>query len=233
MQENKFVKSLRRAKLVQFGILLLIEIAFFLVLLLNPSISRQLYSNPVLFSLCAITWILLIYELLCLIYDFSKLRSFVRESHTLNKVAFLDSLTGLPNRHGLDTVFETYDSPEAMSRIGCCMFTIDNLMEINETRDRAAGDKLIQNFASLLEKVGDSFGTIGRNGGNDFLAVLDNCSEQTMNRFLKQLEAEVAQYNQENPLLPLRIRNAFILNSEARIPAFPELLIEVYKKLYP
>ena len=120
-----------------------------------------------------------------------------------------------------------------MSRIGCCMFTIDNLMEINETRDRAAGDKLIQNFASLLEKVGDSFGTIGRNGGNDFLAVLDNCSEETMNRFLKQLEAEVAQYNQENPLLPLRIRNAFILNSEARIPAFPELLIEVYKKLYP
>lgn len=232
MQGKKFVKSFRLAKIIQFGILLAIEIVFFLILLCNPSVTRALYSNLPLFLLCAIVWILMIFQLICLIYDFCKLRSFALESHELNKVAYLDELTGIPNRHGLDVIFRTYDTPQSMDHVGCCMITIDNLTEINERLGRQTGDDLIHAFGSILEKAGDAFGTVGRNGGNDFLCIINQCTAETLKQFDDALTAGTDAYNREHPDTPIRLRSASIMNSEAHITAFPELLIATYNKLY-
>ena len=232
MQEKKFVTSFRHAKMIQFGILLAIEITFFLILICNPSTSRFLYSSKPLFLLCATIWVLMLFYLICLIYDFYKLRSFALESHALNKVAYLDELTGIPNRHGLDVIFQTYNTPESVEEICCYMLTISNLAEINEELGRQAGDAVIQAFAEILEKVGDSFGTVGRNGGNDFICAINHCDEDTLNHFTASLTAETDAYNLEHPQAPIRLRSAYILNSEENIAGFPELLIATYNKLY-
>lgn len=232
MQEKKFVKGFRSAKIIQFGILLFIEIAFFLILLCNPSMSKLIYSNQPLFLLCATVWILMIFHLICLIYDFIKLRFFAQESHELNKAAYLDDLTGIPNRHGLDVIFNTYDTPESMQSIGCYMITIDNLISVNEAFGRQTGNAIIKDFCSILERVGDTFGIVGRNGGNEFLCILNNCTPDTLKQFTDSMDAETDAYNSEHPQTPIRLRSAYILNSEAQIDAFPELLIATYNKLY-
>ena len=110
IQKKKFVKTFRNTKTVQLILLLLLEAAYVLVLTLNPALGTKLFEDRTLFILCTLSWILALFNLIWLLYDFYKLRTFAEESHALNRAAFLDHLTGIPNRHGLDVVFETYDS---------------------------------------------------------------------------------------------------------------------------
>lgn len=233
MQEQKFVKLFRTAKVIQLCILLAIELFFFLVLTYNPNLARQIYSNKSLFTLCAITWILMIFNFLCLLFDFFKLRAFAAESHQLNKMAYLDNLTGIPNRHSLDAVFQTYATPESLQGVGCAMFTISNLKEINETQGHSAGDILILDFCNIFEEVGDQFGFVSRNGGNEFVAVLNDCNEQVMTQFIQTLQNRINIYNSEHSKAPLILSSSYSLNEEEMVKAFTQLLTITYNRLYP
>ncbi|MDY5775954.1 MAG: GGDEF domain-containing protein [Lachnospiraceae bacterium] len=232
MYEEKFVKFFRVAKIIQLIVLLIIEAFFFLILVCNPSIIKLLYRSKPIFLLCATIWVLMIFYLICLIYDFSKLRSFALESHALNKEAYLDDLTGIPNRHGLDVIFRTYDTPESIQTIGCYMVTIENLMSINDTLGRQTGDTMIQVFSSILEKVGDTFGIVGRNGGNEFICIINQCTNEIISQFTNCLNAEVETYNLEHSSAPIHLHSAYVLNSETQFSSFPELLVATYNKLY-
>ena len=146
IQKKKFVKTFRNTKTVQLILLLLLETAYVLVLTLNPALGTKLFEDRTLFILCTLSWILALFNLIWLLYDFYKLRTFAEESHALNRAAFLDHLTGIPNRHGLDVVFETYDSPESLAHVACYMVTITNLKEINQTMGHVVGDQMLKEY---------------------------------------------------------------------------------------
>ncbi|MGN1148585.1 MAG: GGDEF domain-containing protein [Lachnospiraceae bacterium] len=232
MQEQKFVRTFRTAKIIQLCILLGMELTFFLILACNATLSKQLYSNKVLFTLCAIAWILMIFSFLSLLYDFFKLRSFAVESHALKQAAYFDSLTGIPNRHSLDTLFQTYTTPESLTGIGCAMFTIRNLKEINEANGHSAGDRTIKDFCTILEEIGDPFGFIGRNGGNEFVAVINDCSHETLERLFAILENRISLYNKEHTGTPILLDHAYTLYEEEPVQAFTQLLTATYNRLY-
>lgn len=232
MQEKKFVTTFRKLKTVQLIAFLLIEIIFVLILIMEPSLGVNIFNNRALFSLCAVTWLLVIFSLLSLINDFRTLRSFALGCHELEKEAYLDTMTGIPSRHGLDMIFRTYDTPESAANLGCYMVTINSLQEINEQIGYASGDNAIYDFCNIFEKVGDSFGIVGRNGGNEFLAVLNNCTEQTMQEFIHRLNAEISAYNERHPHAPLRLTDTYVLNSDEQFAVFPQLLTATYNKLH-
>ena len=94
IQKKKFVKTFRNTKTVQLVLLLLLEAAYVLVLTLNPALGTKLFEDRTLFILCTLSWILALFNLIWLLYDFYKLRTFAEESHALNRAAFLDHLTG-------------------------------------------------------------------------------------------------------------------------------------------
>ena len=232
MTEKKFVKVFRIAKIIQLCVLLVLEVLFFIILFCNPTLSKELYSNSTLMFLCASTWILMLCILIFMLYDFFQLRLFAEESHALNRAAFLDNLTGIPNRHGLDVVFQTYDSPESLANVGCFMVTISNLKEINETLGHQAGDTLIQHFCSIFEEAGDSFGVVGRNGGNEYVLVINDCSDSRMEQFIKVLEGQLEEYNKDYIKAPISIQYAYVLNAEEHADAFTQLLTATYNKLH-
>jgi diguanylate cyclase (GGDEF)-like protein len=232
MQEKKFVKVFRTVKIIQLVIMLGIELTFFIILGYHPDIRIHIYSNPTLFLLCSITWVLMIFNLICLFFDFYKLRSFALESHSLNQAAFLDSLTGMPNRHSLDVVFQTYTSPESLKDTGCLMFSISNLKAVNETSGRHTGDLLIRDFCNILEEIGDTFGFVGRNGGNEFVAVITPCSEEIIKKFQATLESRILLYNKEHQVAPIELASAYTLSEEEPVQAFTQLLTITYNKLY-
>ena len=232
MKEKKFVKVFRTIKIVELCVLLVLEGIFFIILMTNSTMSKELFSNRTLFTICVFTWILMIYNLLCLLYDFFQLRSFAEESHALNRAAYLDNLTGIPNRHGLDVVFQTYDTPESLANVGCFMVTIDNLKKINEAKGHQPGDMMIQHFCSIFEEAGDSFGVVGRNGGNEFVLVINNCTDETMNQFVNTLNEQIAEYNMEYTAAPLHIKYTYVLNSTEHADAFTQLLTATYNQLH-
>lgn len=232
MQEQKFVKTFRTAKIIQLCLLFGLELTFFLILTCNASLSRQIYSNKTLFTLCAITWILMIFSFFCLLFDFFKLRSFTVESHALKQATYLDSLTGIPNRHSLDVLFQTYTTPESLAGTGCAMFTISNLKDINEANGHATGDRMLKDFCTILEEIGDSFGFVGRNGGNEFVAVINDCSHETMEHLFTILENRISLYNKEHTGTPILLDFAYTLYEEEPVQAFTQLLTATYNRLY-
>lgn len=233
IQKKKFVKTFRNTKTVQLILLLLLETAYVLVLTLNPALGTKLFEDRTLFILCTLSWILALFNLIWLLYDFYKLRTFAEESHALNRAAFLDHLTGIPNRHGLDVVFETYDSPESLAHVACYMVTITNLKEINQTMGHVVGDQMLKDFSGILESVGDAFGVMGRNGGNEFLMIVNHGSHDTMEYFIESLNQQLKEYNEEHSNAPIQIQYAYILNEEAHAEYFSTLLTETYNKLHP
>lgn len=232
MQEQPFIQKLRHAKFVQLIFLLIIELIFIITLILSKDLRNRIYSNETLFFLCLVTWVLALFSLGWLIYDFLKLRTLAMESHSLNQTAYLDKLTGVPNRHSLDTVFQTYTTTESLQHTCCVMLTISNLKEINKIHGRQAGDKILQDFCNLFEEIGDDYGFVGRNGGNEFVAVINNCNHETVKKFLAVLENRISLYNAANESTPIRPHSAYTLFDELEVTAFTQLLTATYNKLH-
>ena len=118
-----------------------------------------------------------------------------------------------------------------LSTMGCALITISNLQKINEEGGREKGDIALQNFSDLLEKVGDSYGFVGRNGGNEFITVLDNCDTSKAEKFISALEDTITQYNNK-PDTPVKIEinYAYALNAEIGAESFSDLITYTYKK---
>jgi diguanylate cyclase (GGDEF)-like protein len=100
-------------------------------------------------------------------------------SDRLARLALYDHLTGLPNR----TLFaDRLDRAIGLAkRAGNCFsllyIDLDNFKEVNDSLGHQAGDQLLQLAADrLLHCVRDS-DTVSRQGGDEFLALLINCSD--------------------------------------------------------
>ena len=233
MREQKFVRQFRAAKIVHLVLLTALELLFSIILILNTGLRAQVFSSGPLSILCIFVWLLILLELVFLLHDFYKLRAFARESHLLNRTAYLDHLTGLPNRYGLDEIFRTYDTPESLENPGCLLFSIANLATINEISGHKAGDTMIQDFCSMFEEIGDRYGYTGRNGGNEFVAAITPCSQQTIQDFRTTLENRISLYNQEHKSAPIVLRSAYTLyKKEEPVQTFTELLVLTYNKLH-
>ena len=223
----------KQPKWVQLIVLSIITIISFTVLFSNSELRKSLYSNRALFLLAAFMWGLLLFSFVCLLYDFMKMKFFVRESHALNKAAYLDKMTDLPNRNSLDTVFLMGSKDKDISKMGCSLIRISNLPKINDEKGHDYGDRAIQAFSYILESVGDNYGFVGRNGGNEFLAIIENCDAQKMDAFLRSIKSELAEYNgAPNSPVYIEIKYVYTLNSELNLGTFTELITNTYRKLH-
>jgi len=92
----------------------------------------------------------------------------------LTRLANTDSLTGLLNRRRFTALGEEAIKKTTTDNIWVIMMDIDHFKRINDTYGHAAGDMAIRDFAATLaEQVGDD-GFVGRMGGEEFAAILEN-----------------------------------------------------------
>lgn len=227
-----FLKVFKLIKSIQLAILIGIEISFFLILFFNPVLKNNIYSNSSLFAISCMMWALMLFSFGCILYDFYKMQHFSKNTHKLNQLAYLDNMTGIPNRYSCDLIFKIYQDGKNMDQIGCGIIEIANLIEINNKYGHEAGDLLIQDFSSILDEVGTDYGFVGRNNGNEFLAVLENCTSQKMNRFFTHLQNRIDLYNKNSDQAILEITFSYVLNSDLHLTRFSDLIILAYEKLH-
>ena len=98
----------------------------------------------------------------------------------IEHLAFFDQLTDLPNRRLLmDRLNHAFASSQRSGREGAVLFIdLDNFKDINDTLGHDVGDLLIQQTAKRLESCMRAGDTIARLGGDDFVVVLEELSEQ-------------------------------------------------------
>lgn len=225
------MNSFKISKYIQLALTILFDIAFFVLLVIEPSLRYAVFTNVYLLTLCVIIWSFSIVTLVFLVFDLHKILEIEITHHELNKEAYLDNLTGIPNRHSLDSVFEKYESSDSIERLGCAIVKLSNLIEINNDLGRSSGDEAIRVFSEIFETAGEGYGFVVRNGGNEYLAVIEDCTESRMQEFIKGLKAAIEANNLSRENIQLEIECAYVINSDLEADHMSDLIGAAYKKL--
>ena len=94
----------------------------------------------------------------------------------LDRMAYFDSLTGLPNRAQVhDRLREAMARADrAQTLLGVMFLDLDRFKEINDSLGHAAGDEVLKEAARRLRACLRSTDTVGRLGGDEFAALLED-----------------------------------------------------------
>jgi len=101
----------------------------------------------------------------------------------ITRLAFTDSLTGLPNRRYLvEKLTATIDEARYGNIFHALLFIdMDNFKVINDTKGHAVGDQMLTMAASRLQSQVSQFDMVARMGGDEFVVMLKtqstSCSE--------------------------------------------------------
>lgn len=186
-------------------------------------------SNPTAFFM--LVAICLVVYILSIIIDFFILSHTVSIRRRLNNLAFLDHLTGLPNRYSCDLLIESFNDEEHLPDTGFFLMQIANLGNINVNEGHKNGNYLISEFSSILEDVADGYGYVGRNGGNEYIVLLEDCDTAKADRFLSALGRRIQGYNELNVGSPLEVRYSKVLNKDEHKEKISEIISLGYQKI--
>ncbi|MDD2712296.1 MAG: diguanylate cyclase, partial [Simplicispira sp.] len=107
--------------------------------------------------------------------DISKRKETERQ---VQRLAFYDALTGLPNRMLLmDRMHHALATSQRSQQGGALLFIdMDNFKTLNDTLGHDMGDLLLQQVAQRLNSCVRSVDTVARLGGDEFVVVLEGLS---------------------------------------------------------
>ena len=97
----------------------------------------------------------------------------------IQRLAFYDALTGLPNRQLLaDRLQQALATSQRSGRGGALLFIdLDNFKTLNDTLGHEKGDQLLQQVARRLLSCVREADTVARLGGDEFVVMLEALSE--------------------------------------------------------
>ncbi|PJI95378.1 diguanylate cyclase/phosphodiesterase with PAS/PAC sensor(s) [Acidovorax sp. 69] len=96
----------------------------------------------------------------------------------IQRLAFYDALTGLPNRMLLmDRIHQALATAQRRQQGGALLFIdLDNFKTLNDTLGHDQGDLLLQQVAQRLNTCVRSVDTVARLGGDEFVVMLEELS---------------------------------------------------------
>ncbi|GIP35840.1 bifunctional diguanylate cyclase/phosphodiesterase [Paenibacillus sp. J2TS4] len=193
-----------------------------IVLLLVPLYAFEFgVASSVLFSLLS-TMNIVIYHLsqnsdfwsLNTILTFLGMILFVifigRSTDRLNRMAFSDWLTMLPNRARFkqQLVHAIRDNRKLRRYIGVLFLDLDRFKYINDTMGHAAGDELLVTVAERIKKEMPAEALLARMGGDEFALLLPNMKHPDEAAHVSELIIQAFQQS-----IPLHHREVFITTS--------------------
>ncbi|KAB7769611.1 MULTISPECIES: GGDEF domain-containing protein [unclassified Xanthomonas] len=118
-----------------------------------------------------------------------------QHARRLAEQASRDALTGVFNRHQLDTLLKQqfelanrHDWPLSVAFID-----LDDFKKINDAHGHLVGDQVLRAFAQTLQPMLRASDTVARFGGEEFLVLLPNTGEEAALGVMRRILAEIAQ----------------------------------------
>jgi len=119
-----------------------------------------------------------------------------RTRKRLRRMAYYDSLTGLPNRlyfnEQLRDAIADHLNPGA-PKVAVLFFDLDRFKDINDTLGHAMGDRLLQIVAHRLTESAGEKDVVARMGGDEFIVLSRDCgtpaqAREFAERLLRRIE---------------------------------------------
>lgn len=199
--DSKFLTRKFRYKITA-GILVTVFVIGLIVLLATDSelfhlIGTQLGVKILFFML----WASLVYTTVSFIYDTIMIKQARREYKELEYKLYSDISSGIANRYYCDIIIDKYVDEKLPADVSCAILSISNIQEINEKYGRKTGTKIIVEFSKMLVSASKDICFVGRNSGNQFLAIFEHTGPEKVKEFGRKLEALVKEHN-EDPSVP-------------------------------
>lgn len=116
------------------------------------------------------------------------------KNRELERLSISDGLTGLYNHrriHGL--LHEEFERAQRTGdKISVAMFDLDRFKSVNDTYGHPAGDRVLQEMATVLRESAREIDRIGRYGGEEFMVILPETDIEDAAVFVERVRREVA-----------------------------------------
>lgn len=111
-----------------------------------------------------------------------------------NRLALIDPLTRLWNRHGFEDLLsrEWAEAIRQGKTVTLAMADIDHFKKINDTFGHPAGDAVLREVSKKLVECLRAEDAVGRMGGEEFLIFLNNTSPDMVRDTLERIRATIA-----------------------------------------
>ena len=135
--------------------------------------------------------------MLCLMFSAQLQRRLAMERQ-LQKLAWFDTLTSLPNRRLVNREARGIlaDARRQSSQFAILFVDLDRFKRINDTQGHAIGDEVLSEVAQRLRRCIQGEDMIGRLGGDEFVAVLRQCdvhkAAHVADRILQAMQQPIA-----------------------------------------
>lgn len=112
----------------------------------------------------------------------------------LRNIANTDALTGVSNRMALDDYLEILsEHPEKLARLCLMIIDIDNFKRVNDQFGHILGDEVIKTVAQQLNMCVRHSDLIIRYGGDEFLIVIEDISQENALIIAEKIRANLSQ----------------------------------------
>lgn len=163
-------------------------------------------------------------------YEFIKAVRYAAMNRALQRKVYLDSATGLPNKNKCEELLDEPTPPSADT--GVCSFDLNNLRRINNSMGHEAGDAYIHRFAVCLRASMPQEQFVGRNGGDEFIAVTHGLNKEEIEQCLAKVRKDMAEESKEHPDTPLSYAVGFALAEDFPDSTMRELFHYADKNMY-
>lgn len=155
-----------------------------------------------------------------------------RLNKRLNEIAYVDVLTGLPNRTSCEEKLLDAGLIKKGQEVCCLMFDLNNLKVTNDRLGHKAGDALLSNFAQILRASAQEEMFIGRYGGDEFIGIIKNVTEEEILSFIDTLEKNIAKHNNSEDIIKISYAYGYAMSSSYEVITLNVLLEQADNEMY-
>ena len=190
-------KKMEVFKTVQLLLCVAIAVLCLVVIFTNDDLYQAIGHDAGVRAMCALLWLVLVITFISIFVDFRYLGSVWRDFRELDYSVNNDHVAGIANRYSCDAAIEKYADKPLPPTVGCIMIELSNIQQINKTYGHKMGNAFIQAFADMLNAASVGVCFVGRNGGNKFMALFEDCTDEKLNAFLSRLQRRTEANNRQ------------------------------------
>ena len=153
--------------------------------------------------------------IVCLLgYELFKVLRYAAQNRVLRQKVYLDEATGLPNKNKCEEILASEEPLTGSESTAVMVFDLNNLRIINDRQGHERGDQYIRSFAEQLRAALPEKYFVGRDGGDEFIAVLKQVDHKQVKDCLQMIREQTERYSKNHPDMPLSYAVGYALSTD-------------------
>lgn len=153
--------------------------------------------------------------IVCLLgYELFKALRYTAQNRVLRQKVYLDEATGLPNKNKCEEILASEEPLTGSESTAVMVFDLNNLRIINDRQEHERGDQYIRSFAEQLRAALPEKYFVGRDGGDEFIAVLKQVDHEQVKDCLQMIREQTERYSKNHPDMLLSYAVGYALSTD-------------------